>query len=94
MKEEKVKYESYSVIVSEQDLNPFVDRFNREININFQSEKNISYGVKYEIECTGEKRMKTTADNKRVSVYATFAQIYLQQLFIRNLSRNAVFKKI
>ncbi len=50
MKEDKVKYESYSVIVSEQDLNPFVERFTKEVNINFQSEKNISYSIKYEID--------------------------------------------
>ena len=48
MKEEKIKYESYSVNVSEQDLNPFVERFNREIKVNFLSEKNTSYSAKYE----------------------------------------------
>jgi len=64
MREEKIKYRSYSVTVSEKDLNPFVERFSRKIRVNFISPKDISYSTEY-VEGVINVRVKKNKNNGR-----------------------------
>ena len=46
----KIEYDSYSVIVTEEDLNPFRECVNREMKVNFAPIPYTTYSTKYDEE--------------------------------------------
>ena len=56
----KVEYNSYSINVTDEDLNPFIERVNKEIEFSFVASSMMSYSINY------IEKMKTVQVDKTV----------------------------